>query len=207
MDTLTLQNKLKAAGFDPGPLDGIDGPRTAFALDAARQAAKGRAECAAASFDAAFDRLIGHEGGYVNDSRDPGGETNWGVSKRAFPDVDIRRLTRDGAKAIYRSHYWTPIHADLLPAALAFQAFDVAVNHGVGRAVKMLQQVAGAQVDGILGPVTLAAIELHDPADLVLRFNALRLRFYTDLDGWKTFGKGWTRRVAGNLDYAAADLA
>lgn len=158
-------------------------------------------------FDTCIDRVLGHEGGYVNDPRDPGGETKWGISKRQYPRVDIRNLTREQAKAIYRRDYWEPVHADDLPAAMRFQMLDVAVNHGVERAVRFLQEAAGATVDGKLGPITLAAARAMDPAALVLAFNGLRLAFYADLRTFDRFGRGWTNRVASNLGYAAADLA
>lgn len=205
MSILTVQQKLKAAGFDPGPLDGKWGSRTAFALDAALSTAQGARAPAAVSFDVAIDRVLAHEGGYVNNPRDPGGETNWGISKRAYPSVNIRTLTREGAKAIYRRDYWDAVRGDELPACVAFQVFDVAVNHGVSRAVKFLQEAVGVLVDGRLGALTMAAIQKQDGTAIALRYNAARLRFYTSLNTWPTFGKGWARRVAGNLDFAAAD--
>ena len=99
------------------------------------------------NFDQAFDRLLGHEGGYVNDSRDPGGETNWGISKRSYPNVDIKALTQADAKAIYRRDFWAPVRADELPDVVRFDVFDAAVNHGVSQSAKWLQRAAGAQPD------------------------------------------------------------
>lgn len=157
------------------------------------------------TFDEAFDRLIGHEGGYVNHKLDPGGETKWGISKRAYPDVDIASLTRDQAKAIYRRDYWERAKADQYDGAIAFQLFDAAVNHGIGQAVKFLQRAVGVKDDGIVGPVTLRAVQDTPVADVLMRFNAERLDFYTGLSTWGSFGKGWARRVAGNLRYAAED--
>lgn len=156
-------------------------------------------------FAKVIDRVLAHEGGYVNHPSDPGGETNWGISKRAYPKVDIKNLTRVQAIAIYRRDYWDRVHGDSLPAAAAFQVFDAAVNHGVGRAIQWLQEAVGAAPDGVIGPATLAAINRTSAADLVLRFNALRLEFYANLNTFKDFGKGWTRRVAGNLRIASED--
>lgn len=157
------------------------------------------------TFDEAFDRLIGHEGGYVHDARDPGGETNWGISKRAYPSLDIRNLTREQAKEIYRRDYWQRAKADQYDAAIGFQLFDAAVNSGIGNAIRFLQRAVGVADDGHIGPVTLAAINALPVPDVLMRFNAQRLLFYTALSTWDTFGKGWTRRIAHNLNYGALD--
>lgn len=156
-------------------------------------------------FPKMVERVLSHEGGYVNHPKDPGGETNWGIAKRSYPNVNIKALTRDGAIAIYRRDFWDRVQGDKLPPAVAFQAFDAAVNHGIGNAVRWLQRAAGVADDGVIGPVTLAAIRKAEPADLVLRFNAVRLEFYANLSTFPTFGRGWTRRVAGNLRLAAED--
>lgn len=156
-------------------------------------------------FSKIIDHVLAHEGGYVNNPRDPGGETNWGIAKRSHPDVNIRALTREGAIDIYRRDYWLPIQGDSLPAAAAFQVLDAAVNHGPGNAIRWLQRAAGVADDGKIGPITLAAVKAADPNDLALKFNAERLMFYASLSTFDTFGRGWTRRVAGNLRYAAQD--
>ena len=151
------------------------------------------------NFDKAFELVIGHEGGYSNNPKDPGGETKYGISKRAYPDVDIRSLTLDRAKAIYRRDYWDALGLDDLPDLIRFDVFDVAVNSGLVRAVKILQAAVDVTVDGKLGPKTRAAVAAMDPLRLRLAFAALRLLFYTDLSTFSTFGKGWVRRVANNL--------
>jgi len=156
-------------------------------------------------FDYFIERVLVHEGGYVNDPRDPGQETRWGISKRAYPHLDIRNLTRAQAVDIYRRDFWQRVRGDELPREFAFQALDAAVNHGIGNAVRWMQRAAGVADDGVIGPVTLAAVQRAQPADLVLRFNAERLRFYAKLTTFSTFGRGWVNRVAGNLDHAAAD--
>jgi lysozyme family protein len=152
-----------------------------------------------------IDRVLSHEGGYVNDPRDPGGETKWGISKRSYPGVDIRGLTRQDAIAIYERDFWQRVQGDKLPRSFAFQALDAAVNHGIGNAVRWMQRAAGVADDGYIGPATLAAVGRAEPADLVLAFNAERLEFYAKLGTFDVFGRGWTRRVAGNLRYAAQD--
>lgn len=156
-------------------------------------------------FAKVIDRVLASEGGYVWNKNDPGGETNWGIAKRSYPNVDIKRLTREGAIAIYRRDFWDRVQGDKLPPEVAFQVFDAAVNHGPGNAIRWLQRAAGVADDGVIGPVSLAAIRKADPCDLVLRFNAIRLDFYASLTAFATFGKGWIRRVAGNLRSAAED--
>lgn len=156
-------------------------------------------------FDTYIERVLGHEGGYVNDPKDPGGETQWGISKRAYPTVNIRRLTREQAIEIYRADFWALVLGEQLPPAVAFQALDAAVNHGVERAKLWLQRAAGVAEDGRIGPVTRRALADADPADLLLRFMAARLDFYSRLSTFDRFGRGWVRRMAGNLLYAAED--
>ncbi len=154
-----------------------------------------------------IERVLAHEGGYVFDKRDPGGETKWGISKRSYPALNIKALTRDQAVAIYRRDFWDAQQLGKLPQAVAFQVFDAGVNHGTGNAVRWLQAAAGAAADGLIGPRTLAAVRAADQNDLLLRFNAARLEFYASLSTFATFGRGWVRRVAGNLRHAAGDNA
>ncbi|QBH20851.1 hypothetical protein EYC51_15905 [Alcaligenes faecalis] len=161
------------------------------------------------TFEAAFERLIGHEGGYVNHPDDPGGETNWGITLRTARAAgytgSMRDLTREQAKEIYRAEYWSRARSEELDGAIAFQVFDAAVNHGIGNAIRFLQRAAEVADDGAIGPVTLAAVKAMSVTDVLARFNAERLIFYTNLSTWGSFGRGWARRVAGNLQYAAED--
>ena len=150
-------------------------------------------------FDQAFDKLIDHEGGYCNDPKDPGGETKYGISKRAYPDVDIANLTPDQAKAIYKRDYWQRARCDELPPPLAFQVFDTAVNSGIGQAIRFLQRAVGVADDGQIGPLTMNAVKRLDVESLVARYNGQRLDFMTRLSTWDVFGRGWARRVAKNL--------
>lgn len=153
-------------------------------------------------FDAAFQRLIGHEGGYVNDKRDPGGETKYGISKRSYPGEDIAGLTLERAKEIYRRDFWGPAGCDAVPHGIKFDLFDMAVNSGVKPAVRTLQRAAGLEdrsVDGVLGPRTLQAVQTHPTPRLIARFNGARLEFMAGLTTWPAFGRGWARRIAANL--------
>lgn len=157
------------------------------------------------TFDEAFARLIGHEGGEVNDPRDPGGHTKFGISKRAYPDVNIASLTVESAKAIYLRDYWQRAQADQYDGAIAFQVFDSAVNSGIGNAIRFLQRAVGVADDGQVGPLTLRAVNAMTVADVLMMFNAERLDFYTKLSTWPSFGKGWARRIVGNLRFSAKD--
>lgn len=160
-------------------------------------------------FDVAFDRLIGHEGGFVNHPSDPGGSTKFGVTQRTAREAgytgDMRDLTREQARAIYLEAYWRRARADQYDPAIGFQLFDASVNHGIGNGIRFLQRAVGVADDGVIGPLTVAAIRRMPVTDVLARFNAERLDFYTRLSTWPTFGRGWARRVAGNLRYAAED--
>ena len=151
------------------------------------------------NFDQAFDALISHEGGYVSDPRDPGGETKFGISKRAYPNVDIKALTLEQAKAIYKSDYWDRSQCDSLPPVVAFQVFDTAVNSGIGQSIRFLQRAVGVADDGQVGPLTINAVKRLDAETIVARFNGQRLDFMTKLSTWDVYGKGWARRIAKNL--------
>lgn len=161
------------------------------------------------SFDDAFERVIGHEGGYVNHPDDPGGETNWGITVGVAREMgymgSMKDLTREQAKHFYKVGYWDKARCDELNGAIAFQVFDAAVNHGVGNAIRFLQRAVGVADDGKVGPVTLKAVNERSVTDVLVLFNAERLFFYTKLSTWNTFGRGWARRVANNLKYGAED--
>lgn len=147
----------------------------------------------------ALKHLLGNEGGYSNNPADPGGETMYGVTVRVARSYgymgEMRNLPLATAIDIYRSNYWAPIKADQLPDELRFHVFDAAVNSGPAQAVKWLQRAAGVVEDGVIGPMTISAAGKVSFA----KYNAIRLRFMTDLSTWATFGRGWARRIADNL--------
>ena len=155
------------------------------------------------NFDQAFDRLLGNEGGLVDNPHDPGGLTNWGISQRSYPGVDIRNLTKDGAKAIYLRDFWNPI-GDADPA-IKFQVFDFAVNSSVQTAIRKLQAALGVADDGHWGPVSAAKLASLDKNDVLMRFLAQRFRFWVKCSAWPTMGAGWVNRGALQLEYAAED--
>jgi lysozyme family protein len=154
-----------------------------------------------ASFDDAFDALIGNEGGYSNNPKDPGGETMWGVTARVARAYGytgaMKDLPRATAKEIAKKLYWDPLKCDLFDPRVAFQIFDA--NYNGGHVVIWMQGASGAGADGLIGPKTIAAVQGTSPWKFILHFNSLRLTYYTSLSTWLTFGKGWARRVAANL--------
>ncbi len=163
------------------------------------------------TFDEAFERLLGHEGGFQARPDDSGNwtgarvgvgrlvGTKYGISAAAYPGEDIAGLTLDRAKELYRRDYWGPAGCDAVPDALRFDLFDYAVNSGVRTAARALQRAVGEEQDGVIGPRTLQAIASMPAARLAARFAGARLLGMTELVAWSTYGRGWTRRVALNL--------
>ncbi len=148
--------------------------------------------------DVIIRQILKSEGGYVNDARDPGGETNYGISKRHHPDEDIKNMTPDRAKEIYTKDYWDVIQADKLPAPLAVIVTDHAVNAGPARAIRMLQELVGAEADGVVGPITIRlakAFWSRNGTNTIKWYNKARIRYYRRLPGWAHFGDGWVHRV------------
>ena len=172
-----------------------------------------------AAFDQAFRIVIGEEGGYSAAPADPGNwtggacgrgaclGTRYGISAAAYPALAIATLTLDAAHAIYRRDYWDRVQGDSLPPPLALLVFDAAVNNGVGRAVRWLQEAVGVVPDGLLGPRTLAAIgtKAGQGTALLVEFQAQRLMFMAGLPTWRVFGLGWARRLC-RLSYAATTM-
>lgn len=147
------------------------------------------------AFDEAFMFVVGSEGGYVNDPRDPGGETKYGISKRAFPNLDIARLTLDDAKTIYKTNYWNELRCDDLPPAVALVVFDAAVNAGVSASAKWLQAAVGAKQDGVVGPQTVAKARQAKTADLVIALLTQRNVHNAALRTWPVYANGWSSRL------------
>jgi lysozyme family protein len=158
------------------------------------------------NFDEAFNRVMGHEGGYVNLASDPGGETQWGISKRSYPSVNIQALTRDDARAIYKRDFWHRIQGDDLPEGVAYQIFDLAVNSGIETAIRLYQRALGVADDGVWGPISAEAARTMPESQQIMRLTAERLEFYAKLSTWSTFGRGWARRLAQNLRYGSEDV-
>ena len=156
-------------------------------------------------FDLFIERILGHEGGYVNNSNDPGGETKWGISKRSYPTLNIAALTREDAKNIYFRDFWLLIRADQLPDGVAYQLFDFAVNSGIGTAIRYYQRALRVADDGHWGPISQKAANETSESDQIMRLVGERMIFQTRLSNWKDAGKGWTVRNANNLFYGSED--
>lgn len=173
----------------------------------------------------AFERALAHvlemEGGYSDDPHDPGGPTNKGITIAVYArwigvELDDRNRTRlvqqlkripDAmVREIYATRYWLPASCEAMPPALALMHFDTAVNHGVGTAIRMLQQVVATEVDGEIGPATRAAISAKPLRDTLVSYAELRRERYRALPHFWRFGKGWLRRVDTSLAVACAGL-
>ena len=151
------------------------------------------------SFNEIIEKVLKHEGGYVNDPTDMGGETKYGITKRFYPDIDIKNLTKEQAKEIYKQDYWDKNRVESLPQELWYIFFDMCINMGRGTAVKILQRSANSKgrnigVDGGLGPATIGALKGVE----VERVRAYRVKYYSDLVTKRPeqdkFYFGWFRR-------------
>ena len=152
------------------------------------------------TFKEIIEQVLEHEGGYVNDPKDLGGETKYGITKRFYPDIDIKNLTIEQAKDIYKKDYWDKNKVESLPQNLWHIYFDMCVNMGKRTAVKVLQRAAvnrgnDIEVDGGLGPMTIGALKGVE----LDRVRAFRVKYYVDLITAKPeqekFFLGWFRRA------------
>ena len=156
-----------------------------------------------ANYDKCLEAILHHEGGYVNHPKDPGGETNLGVTKRVYEEwggtKDMKELLVEDVAPIYKKNYWDKIKADSLPSGLDLCVFDFGVNAGPGRAAKYLQGQIGTMADGGIGPNTLAKLEEYlkfTPVEQAFKtYQESRQDYYEQLSTFSSFGRGWTRRV------------
>lgn len=157
-----------------------------------------------AAFESAFERTLGMEGGYVNDPDDPGGETNWGISRRSYPGEDIKGLTMERAKEIYWRDYWVPLGCARVRGDVAAELFDTAVNMGPRVAITIAQEACNylgnrLAVDGICGPATIAALSHQVSPDLLKVLNGLQLCRYVEIirnnPRQAKFARGWLQRI------------
>jgi len=158
------------------------------------------------TFDDALAAVLKEEGGFVNDSRDPGGMTNLGVTKQTWEaytrkpatTADMKALTPAKVAPLYRDRYWRVAGCDVMPPALALCVFDFAVNAGPGRAAKFLQMISGSSADGQVGPATLKAVQQAVAAkglpEIIRRYMNARRDYYRSLPNFGVFGKGWLAR-------------
>lgn len=169
------------------------------------------------SFTKFLKRIIESEGSFQGDYNDRGnwtsgeigvGElkgTKFGISAMSYPTLDIPNLTFEEAKDIYYYDFWKPLTLHKMPIQLQYQILDAAINHGIRKAIKILQYALKVRADGIIGPQTLGALNKVESNDIVFHFLAERLVYIADLQKWDLYGRGWTRRVARCLKYAATD--
>lgn len=154
------------------------------------------------NFEECMARLLAHEGGYVWHAEDPGGETNFGVTRAVYEqyagrqvmDGEMEGLTHDDVYPIYKENYWDRVRGDDLPSGVDWAVFDFCVNSGVSRSAKALQRIVGVEQDGGIGPMTLQAIAEMEPADIIEQMHHMRDGFYRSLSTFDTFGRGWIRR-------------
>jgi lysozyme family protein len=155
------------------------------------------------NWDKAFDSVIVSEGGYANLKDDPGGPTNHGCTQAVWEEYvghkvtidDIKALTIEDVKPLYKKRFWDAIHGDALPSGLDYCIFDCAINSGTGRAAKFIQEIVGVPADGAIGNNTVAAITQINPVTAINEFCDKRQGFLESLKTFPTFGKGWTKRV------------
>lgn len=154
-----------------------------------------------------LERILGAEGGYSNRSPmvDPGGETKWGISKRSYPNVDIKNLSIEKASEIYERDFIGKLAGRGLSNGVLFQLFDFGVHSGIEKAVKSMQKELGVTADGVIGKNTLAALGGTSDSDMVMLVLSSRLEFLTRLDNWLQNSRGWAVRIAKNLRYGAED--
>jgi lysozyme family protein len=155
------------------------------------------------NWDEALKHILKYEGGYVNHKDDPGGRTNLGVTQRVWEEwtgkpateEDMRGLTVAMVSPLYKKRYWDAVRGDDLPSGVDLCVFDCAVNAGVGRASKFLQQAVGVTADGQIGPMTVAATTAKPAEEVIEAFCNLREAHYKSLSTFATFGKGWMNRL------------
>jgi len=148
-------------------------------------------------------RTLAHEGGYVNDPNDPGGETNFGISRKFLDSIDhihinIAELSQDEAISYYEAYFWPGYLDNVESYTLRLMLFDFGVNAGTNRAAKTFQKALRVPEDGIIGPVTLSRANRAQKLHAIKRFAEEILLFYGSLTTFKHFGKSWVRRVIDN---------
>ena len=152
-------------------------------------------------FKTALEAVLKHEGGYSDDPDDKGGATRFGITigtlemwrNEPLTLEDIRNLTLGEAESIYLTKYWRACKCDELPAPVAFVVFDGAVNHGPSRSTQLLQRAIGVGADGVIGPITLKAVQEADAEKTVDEFMVQRAMLYAKLNS--KFWHGWYRRL------------
>jgi lysozyme family protein len=167
-------------------------------------------------FDICVAFTLRQEGGYVEDPADPGGATNMGITLATYREwsddphlggLQVKNMPAKTASVIYRSLYWNPLRADALPPGVDLSVFDMGVNAGIWRSARLLQQAlgfTGDEVDGSIGPQTLAAADRFDARTVVNNLADRQTAYYRSLANFPIFGAGWLRRTKARRDAALA---
>ncbi len=162
------------------------------------------------TYEQAIAQVFKDEGGYTNESTDPGGPTNWGITlydaqtywKHDATSEDVKSMPKSVAEDIYRNHYAIPVKYDSLPAGVDYAVLDYAINSGISRSSKLLQHLVGVTEDGIIGSITIAKVNTVEPTSLIKSIYTERLAFLKGLHTWSVYGHGWTNRCTQGLDLA-----
>jgi lysozyme family protein len=167
---------------------------------------------AASNWKQAFEQMLASEGGFTDDERDKGnqlpdgrkGSTMLGVTQFNWENhighqvthEQMKKLTPADVEPLYKKKYWDVVRADELPSGIDYLVFDMGVNAGPGRSIKLLQTAVGVPADGGLGPISMKAVLAADPVELIEKFSQAKEDFYRGLDDFKVYGTGWLNRVA-----------
>jgi lysozyme family protein len=163
-------------------------------------------------FNKAFEISVGHEGGYVNDPKDRGGETKYGVTKKTYPHLDIKNLSLEEAKKIYYNDFWNTKQADLnlLSEKIAIEVFDTGINTSMRTAIEIFQTALNllnrvesryddVVVDGFMGSDTLKVLDKVDELELLRVLNGLQFCRYYEIvknnHSQERFFAGWIKRT------------
>ena len=164
------------------------------------------------NWEKSCDMVLAHEGGFTSDPRDKGnslpdgraGSTMLGCTQANWEAYvghqvtwdDMKKLTKDDVKPLYKKNYWDAVSGDSLPSGVDYAAFDFAINAGPAASRKMIQHALGVTADGVFGSKTLAAIQSSDAKELMQKFSDAKTTFYKGLGNFNVYGKGWLQRVA-----------
>ena len=171
----------------------------------------------------AFEQMLKSEGGFSDDERDNGnklpdgrkGSTMLGVTQYNWEQHvghqvthdQMRKLTPADVEPLYKKKYWDVVRADELPSGIDYLVFDMGVNAGPGRSIKIMQTALGVTPDGGFGAITMAAVQAADPVKLIERFSQEKEAFYRSLEKFTVYGEGWLNRVAAVKQKASSMVA